>query len=66
MSEGPSLRPAGPGGARENVAAASRGAFAAWVDESPEGRVFGQVLVRGDGRAGYSLGQEEDADVAEQ
>ena len=44
------------------VAAESREAFAAWVDDSaPEGRVFGQVLVRPRPRAGYSLRHVDDA-----
>ena len=43
-----------------NVAAASREAFAAWVDESPDGRKFGQVLVRSIA-LGYSLRHIEDA-----
>jgi hypothetical protein len=47
-----------------NVAAASREAFAAWVDETPEGRVFGQVLVRPT-TPGYSLCHTDDAAVAD-
>ena len=43
-----------------NVAAASREAFAAWVDESADGRTFGQVLVRPT-PPGYSLRHIEDA-----
>jgi hypothetical protein len=43
-----------------NVAAASREAFAAWVDEVAEGRTFGQVLVRRTA-TGYSLRHVEDA-----
>ena len=46
-----------------NVAAASREAFAAWVDEAAENRVFGQVLVRSVAPAGYSLRHKDDADV---
>ena len=46
----------------KNVAAASREAFAAWVDASAEGRVFGQVLVRRRSD-GYSLRHKEDADA---
>jgi hypothetical protein len=42
-----------------NVAAASRAAFAAWVDESAGGRTFGQVLVRRTA-SGYSLRHTED------
>jgi 4Fe-4S iron-sulfur cluster binding domain/DR2241 stabilising domain len=49
--------------AATSVAAASREAFAAWVDAAPMGRAFGQVLVRGISPAGYSLRHvaEEDA-----
>jgi hypothetical protein len=44
------------------VAAESREAFAVWVDGSaPEGRVFGQVLVRPEEPAGYSLCHVDDA-----
>ena len=46
-----------------NVAAASCEAFAVWVREAGEGRVFGQVLVRPWDR-GYALRHEGDADVA--
>src|SRR5919106_1373236 len=49
--------PAGP----ENAAASSREAFAAWVDGAPEGRVFGQVLVRPVPPHGYSLRHSDDA-----
>ena len=45
-----------------NVAAASREAFAAWVDESPHGRTFGQVLVC-PAAHGYSLRHKEDVGV---
>ena len=45
-----------------NVAAASREAFAAWVDESAHGRTFGQVLVCPTA-PGYSLRHIEDAGV---
>jgi hypothetical protein len=47
----------------ESVATLSREAFAAWVDESPVGRTFGQVLVRAIPNAGYSLRHKDDADV---
>jgi len=47
-----------------NVAAASREAFAAWVDEAAEGGTFGQVLVRSSLPAGYSLRHRDDADAA--
>jgi len=46
-----------------NVAAASREAFAAWVDEAAVGRIFGQVLVRPTA-PGYSLRHRDDLDVA--
>ena len=45
----------------KGVAASSREAFAAWVGESPDGRVFGQVLVRSTPPAGYSLRHRDDA-----
>ncbi len=48
-------------GSPNNVAAASREAFAAWVDEAPDGRTFGQVLVRPVPTAGYYLCHEDDA-----
>ncbi len=48
------------------LAAESRAAFAAWVDGSaPEGRVFGQVLVRPVLQAGYSLRHVEDAEAVD-
>jgi hypothetical protein len=43
-----------------NAAAASREAFAAWVDESTEGRAFGQVLIC-PAAYGYSLRHTDDA-----
>ena len=46
-----------------NVAAASREAFAAWVDGAVEGRTFGQVLVRPIAPAGYALRHKDDADA---
>jgi hypothetical protein len=46
-----------------NLAAASREAFAAWVDEAAGGRPFGQVLVRPIPPAGYSLRHRDDADA---
>lgn len=55
--------PARPSGT-PNVAAASREAFAAWVDEDPDGRVFGQILIRSASPAGYYLCHEDDARVA--
>ena len=39
MSEAVSGRPG-----TENAAAASRDAFARWVDNAPDGRAFGQVI----------------------
>jgi hypothetical protein len=48
-------------GCPENVAASSRQAFAAWVDDAPEGRVFGQVVVRPVPPLGYSLRHVDEA-----
>jgi hypothetical protein len=48
-------------GRPENTAVSSREAFAAWVDNAPEGRVFGQVLVRPVPPHGYSLRHTDDA-----
>jgi 4Fe-4S iron-sulfur cluster binding domain/DR2241 stabilising domain len=45
----------------ENVAAEAREAFASWVDEEPDGRIFGQVLIRPSPPVGYYLLHEEDA-----
>ena len=56
MPEGVSGRP-GP----ENTATASREAFARWIDEAPEGRVFGQVILRPTSAGGYTLRHAEDA-----
>jgi hypothetical protein len=47
-----------------SVAAASREAFAAWVTEATEGRIFGQVLIRPARAPGYSLRHKDDADAA--
>jgi hypothetical protein len=44
-----------------NVAAASREAFAAWVDEEPGGRTFGQVFIRPVPGEGYYLCHRDDA-----
>jgi 4Fe-4S iron-sulfur cluster binding domain/DR2241 stabilising domain len=44
-----------------NSAALSREAFAAWVDGAPDGRVFGQVIIRPAQPPGYSLRHAEDA-----
>ena len=46
----------------KGVAPSSREAFAAWIDESPAGRIFGQVLVRAVPQAGYTLRHKADAD----
>ena len=56
MSEARSGRPE-----IENAAADSREAFAAWVDGAPDGRVFGQVIVRPLSPLGYSLRHTDDA-----
>jgi 4Fe-4S binding protein/cobalt chelatase family protein len=48
-----------------NVVAASRRAFAAWVDEELAGRVFGQVLIRHVPSGGYHLCHEDDARAAD-
>ncbi len=53
-------RPGSPSG---NVAAASREAFARWVDEGPEGRTFGQVRLRSLQKGGYELRHVEDVDA---
>ena len=45
----------------ENVAAASREVFATWVDSAPEGRVFGQVIIRPARSREYSLRHVADA-----
>ncbi len=60
MFEAVSERP-GP----ENVAAASRRAFARWVEDAPEGRIFGQVMVRATSTGGYVLRHVDDAQAAE-
>jgi hypothetical protein len=44
----------------KTLAAASREAFAAWVDASDGGRVFGEVLVRRISPVGYALRHRED------
>lgn len=56
MSEAPRSVPGEDG----NIAAASREAFAAWVEEAPEGRVFAQVRVR-KLEDGYEIRHTEDA-----
>ena len=58
--------PPDPVGARDgtqNVARDSREAFARWVDEAPEGRRFGQVLVRPLSSGGYELRHVADKDA---
>jgi 4Fe-4S iron-sulfur cluster binding domain/DR2241 stabilising domain len=45
----------------ENTAASARDAFAAWVDDAPDGRIFGQVTVRPVLPLGYSLRHTDDA-----
>ena len=47
----------------ENVAADSRDAFAAWVDGTPDGRLFGQVIARSVPTGGYTLRHVDDARV---
>lgn len=46
---------------RENVATASREAFAAWVGKNPQGRKFGQILIRGLPSGGYEIRHADDA-----
>ena len=48
-----------------NVAAASRDAFAAWVDKASDGRTFGQVLVRPAPTGGYYLCHHADAQAVD-
>lgn len=56
-----------PGGApRRNVAAEARAAFRAWVGEAPEGRPFGQVVVRPLGGEGYELRHVSDVGVRDE
>ena len=53
--------PEKPGGTpRRNVAAEARAAFAAWANEAPEGRPFGQVVVLPLGGEGYELRHADD------
>ncbi len=47
----------------QTVARASREAFTFWVDEAPEGREFGQVLVRPLLSGGYELHHVDDRDA---
>jgi hypothetical protein len=46
-----------------DVAVESREAFAEWVDAAPDGRVFGQVLVRPASPSGYALRHKNDAEA---
>jgi hypothetical protein len=46
-----------------NVAADSRNAFAAWIDSAPDGRVFGQVIVRPVSPSGYSVRHRGDSEA---
>ena len=48
--------------AEREALAAAREAFAAWVDESPEGRLFGQVVVRPISGGGYVARNADDRD----
>ena len=45
----------------ESVAALSREAFAAWVHDAPDGRTFGEVIIRSVLPLGYSLRHTGDA-----
>jgi hypothetical protein len=56
--------PSGDSSGTASVATASREVFAAWVDEAPDGRTFGQVLVRPAPPLGYYLCHKEDARAA--
>jgi hypothetical protein len=58
LSEALSERPGS-----ENAAAASREAFARWVDDAPDGRAFGQVIVRPTPAGGYVLRHHLDTQV---
>jgi hypothetical protein len=58
LSEAVSGRPG-----NENVAAASREAFARWVDDAPDGRAFGQVIVRPKATGGYVLRHVDDTEA---
>lgn len=60
MSGAPA-KPSGLPDASRSVATVSREAFAAWVDEVPDGRHFGQVLVRPVSPTGYRLRHEDDS-----
>lgn len=45
-----------------NVARDAREAFALWIDDAPEGRLFGQVVIRAAPSGGYDLRHEADED----
>jgi hypothetical protein len=60
LSEAVSERPGA-----ENVAAASREAFARWVEDAPDGRIFGQVLVRPASTGRYVLRHVDDAEAGD-
>ena len=62
MSEA-SAKPSASPDTPRSVAAVSREAFAAWVDEAPYGRHFGQILIRHVSPAGYRLRHENDAEA---
>jgi hypothetical protein len=64
LSEAPA-KPSSVPDSTPNVAAASRKAFAAWVDEELAGRIFGQVLIRPVPSGGYRLCHEDDARAAD-
>ncbi len=49
---------------KQNVAALSREAFASWVAVAPDGRKFGQLLIRGLGdSSGFELLHQDDAET---
>ena len=49
----------------QSVATAAREAFAAWIDEADDGRIFGQVLIRRTAERDYTLRHRDDVGVAE-
>ncbi|MBA3426105.1 MAG: DR2241 family protein [Rubrobacteraceae bacterium] len=62
MSEAPRSASGSASGESENVAATSREAFAAWVDDAMEGRTFAQVLIRRL-ETGYEMRHTDDLDA---
>ena len=65
LSEAPRNASGSDSAVSENAAAASRDAFAAWVDGAPDGRVFAQVLVRKQrAEGGYEIRHTEDEEAA--